>query len=131
MVPFLILMMRGRNKVISTFEVWPKFCFGLNALINFKISSRLYCNSLHMTWCNGYQTLAKQIKTWRKSLQKHYNILEDSNLNLFLSHSYVFPQFFLFLIPSMHQKTIGLRVKAFLGKEKGRKAITHGLRRVL
>lgn len=84
-----------------------------------------------MTWCNGYQTLAKQIKTLRKSLQKHYDLLQGSNLNLFLSHSNVFPQFFLFLIPSMHQKTIGLRVKAFLGKEKGRKAITHGLRRVL
>ena len=68
------------------------------------------------------KTLAKQIKTSKKSVQKHYDFLKDSNLNLFLSHSYVFPQFFLFLIPSMHQKTIGLRVKAFLGKEKGRKA---------
>ena len=40
------------------------------------------------------KTLAKQIKTLKKSLQKHYDFLEDSNLNLFLSHSYVSPQFF-------------------------------------
>ena len=49
-----------------------------------------------MIWCNGYQTLAQQIKTLRKPLQKHYDLLEDSNLNLFLSHSCVSTIFPLF-----------------------------------